>query len=125
MRYVRAVRMVGLRTAVVSSSANCAQILAAAGIAEMFEIHIDGLSLRAEGMAGKPEPDSYLAAARALGVAPGPAAVFEDAIAGVQAGRAGRFGYVVGVDRVGQSPALRAAGADIVVTDPAELLERR
>lgn len=125
VRYVRAVRMVGLRTAVVSSSANCAQILAAAGIAEMFEIHIDGLSLRAEGMAGKPEPDSYLAAARALGVAPGPAAVFEDAIAGVQAGRAGRFGYVVGVDRVRQSPALRAAGADIVVTDPAELLERR
>ncbi|WP_427017358.1 HAD family hydrolase [Pseudarthrobacter sp. P1] len=124
VRYVRAARTAGLRTAVVSSSANCDQVLRAAGITELFEARIDGLSLQAEGLAGKPAPDSYLAAARALGVAPGRAAVFEDALSGVQAGRAGGFGFVVGVDRVGQSRALRAAGADIVVADLAELLDR-
>lgn len=123
VRYVRAVRAAGLRTAVVSSSANCAEILTAAGIAELFETRVDGLTVEAEGLAGKPAPDSYLAAARALGVAPGRAAVFEDALSGVQAGRAGAFGFVVGVDRVGQRDALRAAGADVVVTDLAELVD--
>jgi beta-phosphoglucomutase family hydrolase len=124
VRYVRAVRAAGLRRAVVSSSTNCADVLAAAGIAELFETRIDGVTVEAEHLAGKPAPDTYLAAARALGVDPAQAAVFEDALSGVAAGRAGRFGFVVGVDRVGQAEALRAHGADTVVTDLAELLGR-
>jgi beta-phosphoglucomutase family hydrolase len=124
VRYVRAVRAAGLRRAVVSSSTNCADVLAAAGIAELFETRIDGVTVEAQHLAGKPAPDTYLAAARALGVDPAQAAVFEDALSGVAAGRAGRFGFVVGVDRVGQAEALRAHGADTVVTDLAELLGR-
>jgi beta-phosphoglucomutase family hydrolase len=124
VRYVRAVRAAGLRRAVVSSSANCAEVLAAADIDDLFEERIDGVTVEADHMAGKPAPDAYLAAARALGVAPEHAAVFEDALSGVEAGRAGRFGFVVGVDRVGQAEALRAHGADTVVTDLAELLDR-
>jgi beta-phosphoglucomutase family hydrolase len=124
VRYVRAVRAAGLRRAVVSSSANCAAVLVAAGIAELFEIRIDGVIVEADHLAGKPAPDTFLAAARALGVDPNQAAVFEDALSGVEAGRAGGFGFVVGVDRVGQAEALRAHGADIIVTDLAELLDR-
>jgi beta-phosphoglucomutase family hydrolase len=124
VRYVRAVRAAGLHRAVVSSSANCAAVIAAAGIAELFEIRIDGVTVEADHLAGKPAPDTFLAAARALGVDPGQAAVFEDALSGVEAGRAGGFGFVVGVDRVGQAEALRAHGADIIVTDLAELLDR-
>lgn len=122
VRYVRSVRAAGLRTAVVSSSANTAQVLKAAGIADLFEARIDGLVAAERGLAGKPAPDTFLAGAEALGVAPGAAAVFEDALAGVAAGRAGRFGYVVGVDRVGQRDALREHGADVVVADLSELL---
>ena len=122
VRYVQAVRAAGLRRAVVSSSANCAAVLEAAGIAELFEVRIDGVTVEADNLAGKPAPDTFLAAARALAVDPKQAAVFEDALAGVEAGRAGRFGYVVGVDRVGQAEALRHHGADAVVTDLAELL---
>lgn len=117
VRYVRAVRAAGLRRAVVSSSANCADVLVAAGIAELFETRIDGVTVEAQHLAGKPAPDTYLAAARALGVGPAEAAVFEDALSGVEAARVGRFGFVVGVDRVGQAAALRAHGADTVVTD--------
>jgi beta-phosphoglucomutase family hydrolase len=124
VRYMRAVRAAGLHRAVVSSSGNCAAVLVAAGIAELFEVRIDGLIVEADHLAGKPAPDTFLAAARALGVEPNEAAVFEDALSGVEAGRAGGFGYVVGVDRVGQADALRAHGADIVVTDLAELLDR-
>jgi len=124
VRYVRAVRAAGLRRAVVSSSANCAAVLVAAGIAELFEIRIDGVTVEADHLAGKPAPDTFLAAARALGVDPDQAAVFEDALSGVEAGRTGGFGFVVGVDRVGQAEALRAHGADTVVTDLAELLDR-
>jgi beta-phosphoglucomutase family hydrolase len=124
VRYVRAVRAAGLRRAVVSSSANCAEVLAAAHIDDLFEVRIDGTTMDADHLAGKPAPDAYLAAARALGVDPDRAAVFEDALSGVEAGRAGRFGFVVGVDRVGQAVALRAHGADTVVTDLAELLDR-
>jgi len=124
VRYVRAVRAAGLRRAVVSSSDNCAEVLAAAEIDDLFEERIDGLTLETDHLAGKPAPDAYLAAARALGVDPDHAAVFEDALSGVEAGRAGGFGFVVGVDRVGQAEALRAHGADTVVTDLAELLER-
>ncbi len=124
VRYVRAVRSAGLRRAVVSSSANCAAVLEAAGIADLFEVRIDGVTVEADKLAGKPAPDTFLAAARALAVDPQQAAVFEDALSGVEAGRAGGFGFVVGVDRVGQAEALRRHGADTVVTDLAELLSR-
>ncbi len=123
VRYVRAVKQAGLRRAVVSSSANCADVLAAAGIEDLFEERIDGVVIERDNLAGKPAPDTFLAGADALGVAAAEAAVFEDALAGVAAGRAGRFGYVVGVDRVGQAEALRAHGADVVVDDLAQLLE--
>jgi HAD superfamily hydrolase (TIGR01509 family) len=121
--YVRAVRAAGLHTAVVSSSANCREVLAAARIEDLFEVRIDGIVAAREHLNGKPAPDTFLAAARALGVAASEAAVFEDALAGVEAGRAGAFGYVVGVDRVGQADALHRHGADRVVADLAELLE--
>ena len=123
VRYVQAVRSAGLQTAVVSSSANCAEVLNAAGIANLFEARIDGVSVEEQHLAGKPAPDTYLAAARVLGVEPDEAAVFEDALSGVAAGRAGRFGFVVGVDRAGQADELRARGADRVVTDLALLLD--
>ena len=124
VRYVRAVRDAGLRRAVVTSSANCRDVLASAGLEDLFETHIDGLTVEREHLRGKPAPDSYLAGARALGLEPGAAAVFEDALAGVAAGRAGWFGFVVGVDRLGQADALTEHGADVVVTDLAELLDR-
>jgi beta-phosphoglucomutase family hydrolase len=123
VRYVKAVRAAGLSRAVVSSSTNCRDVLAAAGIEDLFEEIIDGVVAEHEQLAGKPAPDTFLAGARALGVEPVQAAVFEDALAGVEAGRAGHFGFVVGVDRVGQAEALRARGAGVVVGDLAELLE--
>lgn len=123
--YVSAARDAGLRRAVVSSSANCRDVLAAAGIEDLFEERIDGIVAREQRLRGKPQPDTYLAAARALGAEPGTAAVFEDALAGVEAGRAGGFGLVVGIDRTGQAAELRQHGADIVVNDLAELLESR
>jgi len=125
VRYVRAVRDAGLRRAVVSSSANCHDVLVAAGIDDLFEVRIDGVVAEQEHLRGKPAPDTFLAGARALGLRPNAAVVFEDALAGVAAGRAGGFGFVVGVDRVGQAEALKEHGADIVVTDLADLLERR
>jgi beta-phosphoglucomutase family hydrolase len=124
VRFVHAVRAAGLRTPVVSSSANCRDVLEAAGIEDLLDVRIDGTAVERDHLNGKPAPDTFLAAARALGVEPGAAAVFEDALAGVEAGRAGRFGYVVGVDRVGQAEALRRHGADVVVGDLAELLVR-
>jgi beta-phosphoglucomutase family hydrolase len=124
VRYVRAVQAAGLRRAVVSSSANCRDVLAAAGIADLFEARIDGIIAAREHLPGKPAPDSFLAGARALGLAPAEAVVFEDALAGVAAGRAGNFGYVVGVDRAGHAAALKAHGADVVVADLADLLDR-
>jgi beta-phosphoglucomutase family hydrolase len=124
VRYVRAVRDAGLRRAVVSSSANCRDVLVAAGIADLFEERIDGVVAEQQHLKGKPAPDTFLAGARALGLEPVAAAVFEDALAGVAAGRAGHFGYVVGVDRADHAAALRAHGADIAVSDLAELLDR-
>jgi beta-phosphoglucomutase family hydrolase len=124
VRYVRAVRDAGLHRAVVSSSANCHDVLVAVGIEDLFEARIDGVVAEQEHLRGKPAPDTFLAGARALGLEPSAAAVFEDALAGVAAGRAGGFGYVVGVDRAGQGEALKSHGADIVVTDLAELLDR-
>ena len=123
VRYVKAARAAGLRRAVVSSSTNCRDVLAAAGIADLFEEIVDGVVAERKHLHGKPAPDTFLEGARALGMAPAHAAVFEDALAGVQAGRAGHFGFVVGVDRVGQADGLRAHGADIVVTDLAQLLD--
>lgn len=122
LRYVRCAREAGLGRAVVSSSANCAEVLEAAGIAGLFDVRVDAVVAEREHLRGKPAPDTFLAAARALGATPGEAAVFEDALAGVEAGRAGGFGYVVGVDRTGHARELRAH-CDIVVSDLAELLE--
>jgi beta-phosphoglucomutase family hydrolase len=124
VRYVEAVRAAGLRTAVVSSSANTVAVLASAGMSDLFEVRIDGVVAKERGIPGKPAPDTFLAAAEDLGVGPEGAAVFEDALAGVGAGRAGGFRIVVGVDRVGQADALRQHGADVVVQDLSELLEK-
>ena len=114
----------GLRRAVVSSSANCQDVLIAAGIEDLFEVQIDGVVAERDHLPGKPAPDTFLAGAKALGAEPAQAAVFEDAEAGVQAGRAGSFGWVIGVDRTGHADALRAYGADVVVQELTELLER-
>jgi beta-phosphoglucomutase family hydrolase len=124
VRYIRAARDAGLRRAVVSSSANCRDVLVAAGIEDLFEARIDGVVAKQEHLRGKPAPDTFLAGARALGLEPAEAAVYEDALAGVAAGRAGAFGFVIGVDRVGQAKALKEHGADIVVDDLAELMDR-
>jgi beta-phosphoglucomutase family hydrolase len=123
LRYVRAARDAGLRRAVVSASENTRAVLESAGLDDLFEVRVDGVVARERNLSGKPAPDTFLAAAGELGMLPHEAAVFEDALAGVAAGRAGHFGYVVGVDRVGQADALREHGADIVVSDLAELLE--
>jgi beta-phosphoglucomutase family hydrolase len=124
VRYVRAVRAAGLATAVVSSSANTAQVLDAVGIADLFDVRIDGVVAAERHLAGKPAPDTFLAGAAAIGAGPATAAVFEDALAGVEAGRAGGFALVVGVDRVGQAEQLRHHGADVVVSDLSELMEQ-
>jgi beta-phosphoglucomutase family hydrolase len=124
VRFVKAAREAGLRRAVVSSSTNCKDVLIAAGIEDLFEQRIDGNVADEQHLKGKPSPDTFLAGAKALGVDPAQATVFEDALAGVQAGRAGKFGYVVGVDRVGQAQALRDHGADVVVKDLDELLHK-
>jgi beta-phosphoglucomutase family hydrolase len=119
--YLRAVKEAGLATAVVTASANGEHVIAAGGFADLIDARVDGVVAARDHLRGKPEPDTFLAGAKALGVEPAQAVVFEDAISGVQAGRAGRFGYVVGVDRVGQAEALRDAGADVVVQDLSEL----
>jgi beta-phosphoglucomutase family hydrolase len=125
VRFIAAARGAGLDVAVVTSSENADAVLRAAGLGEMFDVQVDGVVARALGLAGKPAPDVFVEAARRLGVAPERAAVFEDALAGVAAGRAGGFGLVVGVDRAGQAAALRAHGADVVVLDLAELISAR
>lgn len=121
--FVRVCKDIGLRRAVVSASKNCQEVLESAGIADLFEIRVDGWVAEERNLRGKPAPDTFLAAAEQLGVAPSDAAVFEDAVSGVEAGRAGDFGWVVGVDRTGQADALRRGGADVVVGDLGELLE--
>jgi beta-phosphoglucomutase family hydrolase len=123
IRYAEAARDAGLRRAVVSSSNNTREVLQATDMLGLFEAIIDGIYAEREGLKGKPAPDGFLAGARALGVKPTEAAVFEDALAGVEAGRAGGFGYVVGVDRTGHADELSEHGADIVVQDLEELLE--
>jgi beta-phosphoglucomutase family hydrolase len=122
VRYVTAAREAGLRTAIVSSSANTEAVLKAAGVESLFEVRVDHQVAEAAKLRGKPAPDTFLEAARLLGVEPANGTVYEDALAGVAAGRAGGFGFVVGVDRVGQANELHAYGADVVVKDLAELL---
>lgn len=123
VRFVEEARRAGLKTAVVSSSANTEQILEAAGISHLFDARVDGVVIAREHIKGKPAPDSFLRGAELLGVQAENAAVFEDALAGVAAGRAGGFGLVVGVDRHGDPQALLDHGADVVVSDLAELVE--
>jgi beta-phosphoglucomutase family hydrolase len=124
VRYVEAARDAGLHRAVVSASANCRDVLRSAKIENLFDVVVDGILAEQERLRGKPAPDTFLAAAEKLGVAAAEAAVFEDAIAGVEAGRAGRFGFVVGVDRVDHADELRSHGADVVVADLEQLLDR-
>jgi beta-phosphoglucomutase family hydrolase len=121
-RYIDAVRAAGLRTAIVSSSANTTAVLEAGGVTDLFDAQVDALVARERGLHGKPAPDTFLEAARMLDVPAAGAAVFEDALVGVAAGHAGGFGFVVGVDRVGQADGLREHGADIVVKDLGDLL---
>lgn len=122
-RYLEAVSAAGLAVAVVSSSANTREVLDITGLGDYIQVRVDGVTLREENIAGKPAPDSFLRAAQLLDVPAGQAAVFEDAIAGVAAGHAGGFGFVVGVDRVDHAEELRRNGADVVVGDLAELLD--
>ncbi|HEX2903748.1 MAG TPA: beta-phosphoglucomutase family hydrolase [Jatrophihabitans sp.] len=122
-RYLEAAERAGLGRYVVSSSANTALVLQVTGLDRYIQGRVDGVTLAQQHLPGKPKPDSYLAGAELAGVSPDRAAVFEDALSGVQAGRAGHFGCVVGVDRVGQADALREHGADLVVGDLAELLD--
>jgi beta-phosphoglucomutase family hydrolase len=122
VRYVNAAREAGLRTAIVSSSANTVAVLQAAGLSDLFEVRIDHQAAEEHHLKGKPAPDTFLEAAKELGVAAAGACVYEDALAGVAAGKAGNFGFVVGVDRVGQADQLHAHGADVVVKDLSELL---
>lgn len=122
VRYVHAVRDAGLATAVVSSSANTHDVLRVTGITDLFADVVDGNVITERGLRGKPAPDGFLEGARRLGVEPGAAAVFEDALSGVEAGRAGGFAVVIGVDRVGQARELEQHGADRVVSDLEELL---
>jgi beta-phosphoglucomutase family hydrolase len=124
VKYLEAVEQAGLPRAVVSSSANCRDVLKAAGIDHFFETIVDGNVAERDHLHGKPAPDTFLAGAKALGVEPAHAVVFEDALAGVEAGHAGKFGYVVGVDRVGQREQLKQHGASVVVDDLQDLLEK-
>jgi beta-phosphoglucomutase family hydrolase len=122
VRLVEQLRDKGIKRAVVSSSKNCAAVLEAAGISDLFDARVDGVVAAERGLPGKPAPDTFLAAAADLGAPPERAVVVEDAISGVQAGRAGGFGLVIGVDREGDPDALRSNGADVVVSDLGELV---
>ncbi|GAB3816625.1 HAD family hydrolase [Kribbella italica] len=122
-RYLQAAQQAGLRRAVVSSSANTQEVLEVTGLAQYVELRVDGVTIRTDHLRGKPAPDTFLTAAKQFGADPSQAVVFEDALAGVEAGKAGGFGYVVGVDRVGQADALSKHGASVVVQDLAELLD--
>ena len=125
VRYIHAAREAGLKLAVVSASKNCSEVLRAARLDGLFDAQVDGNVAEQRGLKGKPAPDTYLEAARMLATTPPAAAVFEDALAGVEAGRAGGFGIVIGIDRTGQATALRRHGADVVVSDLADLLDPR
>ncbi|WP_265445390.1 beta-phosphoglucomutase family hydrolase [Flexivirga meconopsidis] len=123
-RYLQLAQQAGLRRIVVSSSANTAMVLEVTGLGEYVEGRVDGVTLAEQDIKGKPAPDSFLAGAKLAGATPDQSVVFEDAVSGVQAGRAGKFGYVVGVDRVDHADELRKNGADVVVQDLAELIDQ-
>jgi beta-phosphoglucomutase family hydrolase len=123
--YIRSAKKNGFKIAIVSSSANTKLVLDSAGLSDLFDVRVDGQYATEHGLKGKPAPDTYLAAAQALGVTAAEAAVYEDALSGVAAGHAGKFALVVGVDRVGQAEELREHGADIVVKDLAELMDKQ
>jgi alpha,alpha-trehalase len=119
--FVHRLEAAGVRTAVISASRNMTQVLAGAGLADLFAVRVDGIIADELKIPGKPDPAVFLEAASRLGVEPGRTAIVEDALAGAQAGRAGGFRLVIGVDRRGEGEALRQAGADVVVTDLAEV----
>jgi alpha,alpha-trehalase len=119
--FVRRLQDLGVGTAIVSASRNCKEVLDAAGIGDLFAVRVDGIVAEQQSLRGKPAPDIFVEAARRLGARPERAVVVEDAIAGVQAGKAGGFALVIGVDRTGQADALRANGADVVVRDLGEI----
>lgn len=121
--FLEEAKKAGLRRYVVSSSANTKMVLEVTGLAPLIEGRVDGVTLAEENLKGKPAPDCFLRGAELAGAKPQEAVVFEDALSGVEAGKAGKFGYVVGVDRVGQAEELSKRGADVVVKDLAELLE--
>ncbi len=122
VRFVRHVRDAGLKTAVVSSSKNAGQVLLAADMTDLFDDRVDGVVAEEMGLPGKPAPDTFLEAARRLGTTPDRTVVVEDAIVGVEAGRLGGFGYVIGVDHEGEPDRLIAHGADVVVDDLGDLV---
>ncbi|MEV6175639.1 HAD family hydrolase [Streptomyces sp. NPDC052016] len=123
LRYIHEARRLGLKTGVVSSSANCREVLRSIRAEDLFDVRIDGLVAEERGLPGKPHPDMFLAAAHDLGSTASASAVFEDALSGIDAARAGRFGFIIGVDRAGQGDAMRAHGADVVVRDISELVD--
>ena len=117
----RELKSLGIKTAIVTASKNCHDVLSAAGLVDMFDVKVDGHDACRFGLNGKPAPDGFLKAAELLNISPQRVAIFEDAQAGVQAGRAGNFGLVVGIDRVGHANALKANGADLVIPDVVDL----
>jgi beta-phosphoglucomutase family hydrolase len=123
VRFVRQLRRDGFKVAIVSSSENCAAILKAAKLDDLFEVRVDGAMVEAEQLAGKPAPDTFLIGARLLGVEPARTVVVEDAISGVQAGLSGNFGLVIGVARKGDTEELARHGAHLVVNDLDELVD--
>jgi beta-phosphoglucomutase family hydrolase len=123
VRFIRQLRRDGFKIAVVTSSQNCAHVLKAAKLDGFFELRVDGNTIEAEGLAGKPAPDTFLMAARLLGTEPGRTVVIEDAISGVEAGSNGNFGLVIGVARKGNAEELQRHGAHLVVDDLSELVD--
>jgi alpha,alpha-trehalase len=125
VEFVKRLQRAGIGTAIISASRNCEQVLDRAGVGDLFAVRVDGLETERLSLPGKPDPAVFVEAARRLGAAPDRAVVVEDAIAGVEAGRAGGFALVIGVDRTGQSDELRAHGANVVVHDLGELCVER
>jgi HAD superfamily hydrolase (TIGR01509 family) len=123
VKLLRQLRLQGFKIAVVTSSQNCTAVLASAKLDDFFEIRVDGNVIHDQHLAGKPAPDMFLTAAKRLGVEPERAVVIEDAISGVEAGRAGNFGLVIGVARKGNVEELRHHGAHLVVNDLGELVD--